>query len=134
MGTSFVGTSFSHTINLIYLTQGLLKGFAIILMLQPLFVIVSDYHLKRRALAMAICSCGAGFGTAVFASMAEWLISSVGWRLACRILGILFCVVGILAALSFVPIDLNHPDTPKRSVPLTYGQLLTHQACRYLYL
>ena len=80
MGLSFVGTSFSRSINIIYFTQGLLKGMAVILMMHPLFVIVSQYHLKRRTLAMAIVSSGAGVGAAVFATISESLIKSVGWR------------------------------------------------------
>jgi len=132
MGLAFVSTSYSPSIILIYFTQGFLKGFAIILMLQPIFVIVSDYHVKRRALALSIVSSGSGVGTAFFASLSEWLISFLGWRWACRVLGFIFGISGTLAAMTFVPIDLNHPNAPKRSRRLTLIELLKLRAFRYL--
>jgi len=78
LGIAFVATSLSPSISLIYITQGLLKGFGVILTVQPIFVIVSDYHVKRRTLAMSIVSASSGLGTAVGASLSEFLIISLG--------------------------------------------------------
>jgi len=133
LGLAFVGTSFSTSINIIYLTQGFLKGIGLLLMLQPIFVIVSDYHVKRRALAMSILTSGSGVGTAIYANLFHWLIRFIGWRGACRVIGCIFCILGTLAAMTFVPIDLNHPKSPKRVDRLTLIDLLKLRACRYLY-
>jgi len=134
IGTAFVGTSFSRSITLIYLTQGVLKGLGVILTLQPVFVIVSEYHVKRRTLAMGIVSTGSGLGTAVGASLSEFLITSLGWRWACRVLGCVFSIITTLAAMTFVPIDLTNPNAPKRSTQLKLGELFKIRAFRYFCL
>lgn len=134
IGIAFVGTSLSSSITLIYLTQGLVKGLGVILTIHPIFVIISDYHVKRRNLAMSIVSTGSGLGTAVGASLSDLLISSVGWRWALRVLGCMFSIITILAAMTFVPIDLTHPNTPKRSKQLKLSELSKIRAFRYFCL
>jgi len=103
-------------------------------MLQPIFVIVSEYHVERRAFALSMVSTGSGVGTAVFASLSEWLISLRGWRWACRILGGIFFITGTMAAMTFIPIDLNNPSNPSRARPLKLIELLKLRPCRYLCL
>jgi len=134
LGLSFIMTSFSTSIEIIYLTQGLLKGWAIILTVQPLCVVISDHHFQRRPLAMAIVSSGGGVGAAVFANLTEWLITSVGWRWACRVLGFIIFCLGVSTALAFIPIDWDCSGVVKRSLPMKNRELFTIKAFRYLCL
>jgi len=134
MGFSFIITSLSGSLFWIYLSQGLLKGFSICLMLQPLWGVVIDHHYKRRTLAMSIVVCGAGLGSSILAVTSEWLISCVGWRWACRVLGVFFISTGSTAAMAFVPIDLAHVNTPTRSIPLSNRELFKKRTFKYYVL
>jgi len=124
MGLAFAISSFSQSMTLIYFTQGLLKGLGTILMMQPLFVIVCNYHVKRLALAMSIVASGSGAGTAIFSSLSQYLINSIGWRAACRALGCIFFVLGSLGAMTFVPVSHNESSTIELSSPKTVRELL----------
>jgi len=132
MGLAFVISSFSTSMTLIYLTQGLFKGFATILIQQPLFVVVADYHVKRLALAMSFVASGSGVGSAIFASLSQFLIDSLGWRWGLRVLGCIFFTLVSLSALAFYPIDRSKCSSPsKRSTPLKLGELFKIPAFRY---
>jgi len=126
LGLSFFITSISTSIELIYLSQGIIKGLAIIFLIQPIFVVVSEYHVKNRALAMSIVACGAGVGSASIASISQWLITDFGWRWACRILSCLFVTVGCIAAASFVPVK-----TLGRKIRKRHCELFIIPAFRY---
>jgi MFS family permease len=58
----------------------------------PLTAIVSNWFIKRRGLAFGILSAGFG-GSLVFASVAQFLISSFGWQTAYIIIGISSIVI-----------------------------------------
>jgi len=133
-GLAFIISSFSLSMTLIYVTQGFFKGLGAILLQQPLFVIVSKYHVKRLMLAMSIVTCGYGFGTSIVAIVLQMLINSYGWRWATRILGCVFFAMGSLTAMAFVPMDLQQYNIPRKIVPLKLSQLMKIPALRYFYL
>ncbi len=64
----------------------------------PVVALVGNWFVRRRALSMGIL--GAGFGTSlVSAFVAQYLISSFGWRTA-------YVIVGVFAAATIAPLVL----------------------------
>ena len=70
----------------------------------PAIVSVATYFDKKRAFASGIASCGAGFGTFIFAPITNLLDDDYGWSWTLMIIGalVLFCIpLGLL----FKPIN-----------------------------
>lgn len=64
----------------------------------PVVALVGNWFVRRRALSMGVL--GAGFGTSlVSAFVAQYLISSFGWRTA-------YVIVGVFAAATIAPLVL----------------------------
>ncbi|MFC1992380.1 MFS transporter [Chloroflexota bacterium] len=60
---------------------------------------VSKWFDKKRGLAVGIVSSGAGLGTLFMAPLAAYLISSLGWRMAYVVMGLLIWLVVISLAM-----------------------------------
>ena len=79
----FIGLSCSSlapSIDVLYLTIGVLCGLAFGMVWMPFLVSVGFYFEKRRALATGIVLCGTGVGTFVFAPLTAWLLEIYGLR------------------------------------------------------
>ena len=63
---------------------------------------VSSWFDKRRGTALAIVMSGGAVGAMVLPPAAESLIQSVGWRLACLVLGVGVLVVGVPIVARFI--------------------------------
>jgi MFS family permease len=63
---------------------------------------VSSWFVERRGLALALVVAGAGAGSILFPSLAQWLIDAHGWRTAYRVLGSLVLVIGLPLSLLFL--------------------------------
>jgi len=70
---------FAPTIEVLYLTVGLLAGFGFGMMYLPAIVSVTCYFEKKRSFATGIAVCGSGLGTFIFAPLTQTLID--GYRL-----------------------------------------------------
>ena len=95
----FLLSSFANTLEVLYLTFGILSGFGLSLCYVAAVVIVAYYFERRRSFATGISVCGSGVGTFVFAPLTRVLIEEYGWRGACVILAGCFlnmCVCGAL--------------------------------------
>lgn len=86
----------------------------------PLASTVARWFVKRRGLMTGITVSGIGIGTMIMPPVANWLISSYGWRTCYIIIGILVSVLIILAAqflrrdpgqMGQVPYDEEEVDT-----------------------
>lgn len=86
----------------------------------PLASTVARWFVKRRGLMTGITVSGIGIGTMIMPPVANWLISSYGWRTCYIIIGILVSVLIILAAqflrrdpgqIGQVPYDEEEVDT-----------------------
>jgi MFS family permease len=99
----------------LYLVFGILVGMSqSFSSFMPSMVIVNNWFVKRRALAMGITSCGVGVGTFVLAPLIRYLIEVVGWRMAWVFLGGVATFFSLIPVLLFVrtkPEDMGqHPD------------------------
>ena len=95
----FLLSSFANTLEVLYITFGIVSGFGLSLCYVAAVVIVAYYFERRRSFATGISVCGSGVGTFVFAPLTRVLIEEYGWRGACVILAGCFlnmCVCGAL--------------------------------------
>lgn len=95
----FIISSFINTVELLFLTFGILAGFGLSLCYVAAVVIVAYYFEKRRSFATGLSVCGSGIGTFVFAPLTQFLLAEYGWRGTTLILSGLFlnlCVCGML--------------------------------------
>jgi len=78
----------------------------------PLTAIVSNWFVKRRGLAFGILSAGFG-GSLVFASVAQFLISTFGWQTAYIIIG----VSSIVIIMPLCGLLIHHSPEDKGLLP-----------------
>lgn len=76
----FVLSAFSTSMEMLFLTFGILAGFGLSLCYVAAVVIVAYYFDKRRSFATGLSVCGSGIGTFIFAPLTQLLIEEYGWR------------------------------------------------------
>lgn len=76
----FVLSAFSTSMEMLFLTFGILAGFGLSLCYVAAVVIVAYYFDKRRSFATGLSVCGSGIGTFIFAPLTQMLIKEYGWR------------------------------------------------------
>ncbi|KAH1025339.1 monocarboxylate transporter 13 [Dendroctonus ponderosae] len=97
--SGFILSSKCYSLNLMYLTFGMLAGLGLGLIYVTVVVSVAFWFEKRRTLAVGIGSSGIGIGTFIFSPLTTYLIMEFGWRGTTLILGGCFlnmCVCGTL--------------------------------------
>lgn len=83
-----------------YVIWVLLGALMAMLFYDPAFVIVTNWFVRRRGLALAIVTFAAGLASTIFLPLADFLLNQVGWRSAVMILAIVYgCVTIPLHAL-----------------------------------
>lgn len=94
---------FAVSIEVLFITYGILAGIGFSMVYIPAVVIIGFYFEKYRALATGIAMCGSGVGTIVFAPLTDMLLKS-GWRFTLLIQG---CIIALCAlfACAFRPIQ-----------------------------
>lgn len=95
----FIISSFINSVEVLFLTFGILAGFGLSLCYVAAVVIVAYYFDKRRSFATGLSVCGSGIGTFVFAPVTQFLLAEYGWRGTTLVLSGLFlnlCVCGML--------------------------------------
>jgi MFS family permease len=99
----FVGLSLSstiHSLGQLYLFYGLFAGIGLSTISMVAFtVIIAQWFEKKRGLANGIASSGMGMGMFLLVPLAQKLISTVGWRGA-------YLVLGVLVAAIVLPLNL----------------------------
>ncbi|XP_038159137.1 monocarboxylate transporter 12-B isoform X1 [Cyprinodon tularosa] len=92
-------SSFASSLDLLYLSMGVLTGLGFALCYTPAIALVGCYFQRRRALAYGIAMSGSGIGTFVLAPVVQLLIDLYTWRGALLVLSALvanLCVCGAL--------------------------------------
>ncbi|KAI5726349.1 hypothetical protein M8J76_001091 [Diaphorina citri] len=87
---SFVISSFSTSVEMLYITYGVMGGIGFGLIYVPAVITTGFYFERWRALATGIAVCGSGIGTFIFAPFSTFLIESVGLILNCAVFGAMF--------------------------------------------
>ncbi|CAM1312339.1 Mct1 (predicted) [Pycnogonum litorale] len=91
---------FAPSVEVLYLTIGIMTGCGFGFMYLPAIVSVSMYFEKKRAFATGIAVCGSGVGTFTMAPVLQYLVDIFGWKgailvtagivLHCLIFGLFF--------------------------------------------
>lgn len=97
--SGFVISSMANSMEVLFLTFGVLAGFGLSLCYVGSVVIVAYYFDKRRSFATGLSVCGSGIGTFVFAPLSQMLINEFGWRGTTLILAGLFLNLAVCGAL-----------------------------------
>ncbi|XP_034248807.1 uncharacterized protein LOC117649820 isoform X2 [Thrips palmi] len=95
----FIASSFTNSLEMLFITFGVIAGFGLSLCYVAAVVIVAYYFDSKRSLATGLSVCGSGIGTFVFAPLTQILLVEYGWRGTVLILaGLLLnlCVCGVL--------------------------------------
>ncbi|XP_058057519.1 uncharacterized protein LOC131208709 [Anopheles bellator] len=95
----FALSAYATSIEMLYLTFGIMAGFGLSLCYVAAVVIVAYYFDKRRSFATGLSVCGSGIGTFIFASLTQFLLDAYGWRGTTLILAGVFlnmCLCGLL--------------------------------------
>ncbi|KAL0112511.1 hypothetical protein PUN28_012081 [Cardiocondyla obscurior] len=85
-GLGFILSVFSNTIELMYVTFGVIAGLGLGLCYVTAVVSIAFWFDKKRTLAVGLGACGTGIGTFVYAPMTAYFIEEYGWRGACLLL------------------------------------------------
>ncbi|XP_061765108.1 monocarboxylate transporter 7-like [Nerophis ophidion] len=115
-----ITTSFTSSINQMYLTYGLIVGFGYCLTFLPTVTILSHYFLRRRSLVIAISSTGEALSMFALAPGLSSLKGFFGWRHTMLVIGILqgtiiFCGA-VLRPISIKPQRTQETDTDRSSL------------------
>lgn len=76
----FVAAAFSNSLEVLYVTYGLMAGLGMGLLYVTAVVCIAYWFDKRRNLAVGLGSCGVGFGTFFYAPFSQYLLREFGWR------------------------------------------------------
>lgn len=85
-GLGFVLSSFSNSIEVMYLTFGVIAGLGLGLCYVTAVVSIAYWFDKKRTLAVGLGACGTGIGTFLYAPMTTYFIKEYGWRGTCLLL------------------------------------------------
>lgn len=85
-GLGFILSIFSNTVEVMYLTFGVIAGLGLGLCYVTAVVSIAFWFDKKRTLAVGLGACGTGIGTFVYAPMTAYFIKEYGWRGTCLLL------------------------------------------------
>lgn len=83
----------------LYLTFGVMVGFAVGAFYAPLTATATKWFTARRGLAVALVSAGIGLGVLVVSPLVRWITSVSDWRVAMMVVGDLAWLMILPAAL-----------------------------------
>ncbi len=98
LGAGYLLMSQVNTVWQLYLFYGVIVGIGLSGSYVPVLSTVARWFVKRRGVVTGIVVAGIGVGTMIDPPIANWLISSYGWRMTYIMIGILHLVLVILAA------------------------------------
>ncbi|XP_072311682.1 monocarboxylate transporter 7-like [Eucyclogobius newberryi] len=94
-----IATSFTTSINQMYLTYGLISGFGYCLTFLPTVTILSQYFSHKRSLVTAIASTGESLSMFALAPAFSALRDKIGWRHTMAVIGALQSTIIICGAM-----------------------------------
>ncbi|XP_076248340.1 uncharacterized protein LOC143188143 isoform X2 [Calliopsis andreniformis] len=129
-GLGFVLSSFSNTIEVMYLTFGVIAGLGLGLCYVTAVVSIAYWFDKKRTLAVGLGACGTGIGTFVYAPMTTYFIEEYGWRGTCLLLAGTFFNMIVCGAVMrdpewWIQEQRKQNATPKKSVTKSEGERLS---------
>lgn len=98
LGLALVLASQAQTLGQFQLTFGILVGAATSAFFAPMIATVTGWFDRNRALAVSLVSAGVGMAPLTMSPLAQWLVTTHGWRPAMLAIGILAWAILLPAA------------------------------------
>lgn len=96
--------SLSSKLWMMYLAYGLLSGFSFGMLYNSSTLVVVQYFVRRRSLAVGIVTSATAVGILAITQITQVLVREFGWRGALRGFAVLYFVCGLCSTV-FVPLD-----------------------------
>ena len=106
----FLLATLSSKLWMMYLTYGLMSGFGYRMIFNSSMLVVLDYFVKWRSLAVGIVASATAVGMFVMSQVTEVLLKTFGWQATLRAFASLYFVCGLLSTV-FVPLNKFKEDT-----------------------
>jgi MFS family permease len=116
LGMALVLASQAQTLGAFQLTYGILVGAATSAFFAPMIATITGWFDKHRALAVSLVSAGMGMAPLTMSPLAQWLVTTYGWRPAMLTIGMLTWALLIPAAF-FVRTQPPPPATAQGPTP-----------------
>ncbi|MCC0715502.1 MFS transporter [Clostridioides sp. ES-S-0077-01] len=101
-GIGYIGYSYANSIYAFYL-MSIFSGLGLgMTTLTPLSIIISNWFLEKRGLALGLTFMGSGVGGMIFNPIANYIILNYSWRQSYLVLGIIILVTTIPVVLIFM--------------------------------
>ena len=100
LGLALVLASRAETLGQFQVTFGILVGVATSAFFAPMMAAVTGWFDKHRALAISLVSAGVGMAPLTMSPLAQWLVTTYGWRPAMLTIGVLAWALLLPAAWS----------------------------------
>ncbi|XP_070782740.1 monocarboxylate transporter 7-like [Enoplosus armatus] len=125
-----IATSFTSSINQMYITYGLVAGLGYCLTFLPTVTILSQYFNRRRSLVTAVASTGESLSMFALAPAFSALRDRIGWRHTMAVIGALQSTIIICGALLrpiVIKPRVTHETEPDGSSPKEPEALSTQE-------
>ncbi|XP_027883610.1 monocarboxylate transporter 7-like isoform X1 [Xiphophorus couchianus] len=99
ISTGTIATSFTSSLNQIYITYGVVTGLGYSLTFLPTVTILSKYFSRRRSLVTALASTGESLAMSALAPGFSVLRDKIGWRRTMAVIGALQSVIIVCGVL-----------------------------------
>ncbi|XP_028286556.1 solute carrier family 16 member 6a [Parambassis ranga] len=99
ISTGTIATSFTSSINQMYITYGLVAGLGYCLTFLPTVTLLSQYFNRQRSLVVAVASTGEALSMFALAPAFSALRDHIGWRHTMAVIGALQSIIIICGAL-----------------------------------
>ncbi|KAI7881457.1 MFS general substrate transporter [Lichtheimia hyalospora FSU 10163] len=107
-----------------FLTHGFIFGLGASFCFSASFMLPSQWFVRRRALANGVANTGSAFGSLCFSPLSQYLIETLGYRNALRVLG---AILFGLFALATVLVRVRYPpSSSNKQRDSNYGSISTH--------
>ncbi|MFL8673566.1 MFS transporter [Clostridioides sp. GD02404] len=116
-GIGYIGYSYASSIYVFYL-MSIFSGLGLgMTTLTPLSIIISNWFVEKRGLALGLTFMGSGVGGMIFNPIANYIILNYSWRQSYLVLGIIILVTTIPAVLIF----MSEKPSDKGLLPYGYS-------------
>lgn len=96
---SYASYSFAQNIFHIYISAFFVGVFYLNATLIPVSMMITNWFVKKRGLAMSLAMAGIGIGGFIFSPITTALLSNYGWRITYRVMALIVLLLALPAAL-----------------------------------
>lgn len=124
---TYASYSLAQNVWHLYISAFILGIFYLSATLIPVSMMITNWFVKKRGLAMSLAMSGIGLGGFIFSPVVSYFLEAFGWRIAYRIMALIVLVLALPTALFILkkkPEDMgleaygkNEKDTPSIKTP-----------------